>query len=394
MTQQPNQNPDPNSISSAPAPLMPPGPIETPPPGPSGLPPPNMPPPNLMPPNMPLNMPPNMPLNMPPGMPPNMPPGMPPNMPPGMLPNMPPGMPPGMPPMPMMPGGPPMPFPMPGMFPPNMMFPGMKPKGKGPQPMDKWANVPPNNTIYVNNLNEKTSRDEIVNGLREVFGQFGKVLDVVCYTKIKRCKGQAWVVMEKTECATKAVREMQNFIFYNKPMRVAYSKNVSDATLKRDGKPVPQRERPPKRKKQKKKIVVEETSKKKKKRKKSKDKAKKGAEEDGDVDMKETNDNTNSANHYNHKEKSDKNKKNTRRINHMAAPNKTLFLQHLPKDVSSEEMQRLFIAFPGFLGVNLIDNKPGIGFAEFDDTYNSSNAQRSLNGFTIHGQDIMVEFAQ
>ena len=100
----------------------------------------------------------------------------------------------GMPPMPIpppmtgLPGAPPMPFPMPGM--PFPMYPGMKPlKGKGPQPLDRWANVPANNTVYVNNLNEKTSRDEIVNGLREVFGQFGKVLDVVCYTKIKRCKG-------------------------------------------------------------------------------------------------------------------------------------------------------------------------------------------------------------
>ena len=107
----------------------------------------------------------------------------------------PPQLPSGMPPMPMppppgMPGAPPMPFPMPGM--PFPMYPGMKPlKGKGPQPLDKWVNVPPNNTVYVNNLNEKTSRDEIVNGLREVFGQFGKVLDVVCYTKIKRCKGYA-----------------------------------------------------------------------------------------------------------------------------------------------------------------------------------------------------------
>ena len=113
---------------------------------------------------------------------------------PAMPPRVPQQLPTGMPPMPMpppmtgLPGAPPMPFPMPGM--PFPMYPGMKPlKGKGPQPLDRWANVPANNTVYVNNLNEKTSRDEIVNGLREVFGQFGKVLDVVCYTKIKRCKG-------------------------------------------------------------------------------------------------------------------------------------------------------------------------------------------------------------
>eukprot|EP01084_Bolivina_argentea_P020919 38855_1 len=246
-----------------------------------------------------------------PGMPPGMPgmPGMPPGM-PGM-----PGMPPGMPGPPPMPG---MPFPpMPGMFPPNMMFTGMKPKGKGPQPLDKWANVPPNNTIYVNNLNEKISRDETVNGLREVFSQFGKVLSIVCYTKIKRCKGQAWVVMEKTESATKAIREMQNFIFFQKPMRVAYSKNVSDATLKRDNKPLPKRERPPKKKKLKKKIVVEEAPKKKKKRKKSKDKKKEDSDDsDDDIEMKRNDKNENDNNNTNN---SNKNKKQIRR-NNMIAP--------------------------------------------------------------------------
>ena len=113
----------------------------------------------------------------------NGPPLVPPTMPPMPLPGMPP-----------MPGAPAMPFPMPGM--PFPMYPGMKPgKGKGPQPIDKWIDVPINNTVYVNNLNEKTSRDEIVNGLREVFGQFGKVLDVVCYTKIKRCKGYVFYVL-------------------------------------------------------------------------------------------------------------------------------------------------------------------------------------------------------
>jgi len=85
---------------------------------------------------------------------------------------------------------------------------------------------------------------------------------------------------------------------------------------------------------------------------------------------------------------------NGRRSHKQLAPNKTLFLQNLPRDAAQEELQRLFIGFPGFCGVNLIENKPGIGFAEFDDCYNSANAQRSLNGFSIRGHDIAVEFAQ
>merc|ERR1712228_903654 len=128
-----------------------------------------------------------------------------------------------------------------------------------------------------------------------------------------------------------------------------------------------------------------ESPKKKKKRKKSKDKSNK--KDDDDIDMKnKENNHTEKHNHSSKKKR--KNQKN------MAAPNKMLFLQNLPRDASMEEMQRLFYGFQGFLGVNLIENKPGIGFAEFDDTYNSSTAQRSLNGIGVRGQNIIVEFAQ
>ena len=78
----------------------------------------------------------------------------------------------------------------------------------------------------------------------------------------------------------------------------------------------------------------------------------------------------------------------------MAPPNKMLFLQNLPPDAVTEEVQGLFMAFPGFRSVNLIENKPGIGFVDFDDQYNSGNAQRSLNGFHLRGHEIVVEFAQ
>jgi len=148
----------------------------------------------------------------------------------------------------------------------------LKRKGKGPQPLDKWSHVAPNNTVYVNNLNEKINREELLNGLREVFGQYGDILHVVCYTKIKKCKGQAWIVFDKVESAVNAVKELQNFLFFNKPLRVAFSLNVSDAILKRDGKEVPERVRPEKKKKSKK--AKDDTQKKRKRNERKKAKTK------------------------------------------------------------------------------------------------------------------------
>merc|ERR1719463_304106 len=114
-------------------------------------------------------------------------------------------------PMPTMPMGRGMPT-IPGM-------PMARPVKDRTQPVGKWQHVPPNNTIYVNNINEKLKRDELVQSLRHVFGQFGKIIDIICYTKILKAKGQAFIVFDQIESAKKAVHEMQNFQFYNKPIR-------------------------------------------------------------------------------------------------------------------------------------------------------------------------------
>lgn len=50
-----------------------------------------------------------------------------------------------------------------------------------------------------------------------IFSQFGKILDVVCL-KTLRLRGQAWVVFSDTAASTNALRTMQGFPFFDKPM--------------------------------------------------------------------------------------------------------------------------------------------------------------------------------
>ncbi|KAK9733737.1 hypothetical protein RND81_04G088600 [Saponaria officinalis] len=75
----------------------------------------------------------------------------------------------------------------------------------------------PNQTIYINNHNEKTKIDELKKSLHAVFSQFGKILDVLAFKTLKH-KGQAWVVFEDVSSATNALRQMQDFPFYDKNM--------------------------------------------------------------------------------------------------------------------------------------------------------------------------------
>lgn len=79
------------------------------------------------------------------------------------------------------------------------------------------SDVPPNHTIYINNLNEKIKKSQLKKSLYAVFSQFGTILDIVC-SRTLRMKGQAWVVFDDVASATNALRQMQGFPFYDKPM--------------------------------------------------------------------------------------------------------------------------------------------------------------------------------
>ncbi|CAN6558699.1 unnamed protein product [Malus baccata var. baccata] len=99
-----------------------------------------------------------------------------------------------------------------------------------------------NQTIYINNLNEKIKLDELKKSLLAVFSQFGKIVEVLAFKTLKH-KGQAWLVFEDVSSATKALHQMQGFPFYDKPMRIQYAKTKSDVIAKADGTFVPRERR-------------------------------------------------------------------------------------------------------------------------------------------------------
>jgi len=234
------------------------------------------------------------------------------------------------------------------------------------QPLGRWSHVPPNNTLYVNNLCEKLNRDELVKALKHVFGQFGKILDVIAYTKILKAKGQAFIVFDEVESATKALQEMNNFLFYHKPLRVSYAKTKSDVIAKRDGSFKP---RPPRRKKG-------DT-------KDAKMKLKlKGDTKDGvQVDQKP-------------KVKSEVTKTTTKQEQQSTVtslpPNRILLIQNLPKEATENMVAMLFQASPGFQKVSLIPGYAGFAYVEYKDQQLATEAMNSLQGFKITADNQLV----
>jgi RNA recognition motif-containing protein len=94
--------------------------------------------------------------------------------------------------------------------------------------------VRPSHTIYVNNLNEKVKKDELKKSLYAIFSQFGQILDIVALKTLKM-RGQAFIIFKEIASATNALRTMQGFPFYDKPMRINYSKTESDVIAKAKG---------------------------------------------------------------------------------------------------------------------------------------------------------------
>lgn len=58
---------------------------------------------------------------------------------------------------------------------------------------------------------------ELKRSLYALFSQFGQVIDIVAM-KTMKMRGQAFVIFKELAAATNALRQLQGFPFYNKPM--------------------------------------------------------------------------------------------------------------------------------------------------------------------------------
>lgn len=71
--------------------------------------------------------------------------------------------------------------------------------------------------IHCQALNPLSLSPELKKSLYAIFSQFGPILDIVALKTLKM-RGQAFVVFRDISGATNALRSMQGFPFYDKPM--------------------------------------------------------------------------------------------------------------------------------------------------------------------------------
>ncbi|XP_062230794.1 U1 small nuclear ribonucleoprotein A-like [Phragmites australis] len=228
--------------------------------------------------------------------------------------------------------------------------------------------IPPNVTIYINNLNEKIKLEELKKSLNAVFSQFGKILDVLAFKTLKH-KGQAWVVFEDAASATEALKRMQDFPFYDKPMRIQYAKTKSDIVAKADGTFVPRERR---------KRIDEKTEKKQKR--------------EQHHDVSQVGLGVNAYPGYGAPQLTQIPFAGGQKVMmpEIIVPNNILFVQNLPHETTPMMLQMLFCQYPGFKEVRMIEAKPGIAFVEYGDETQATAAMNALQGFKITKDNQML----
>ncbi|KAF2644358.1 U2 small nuclear ribonucleoprotein B [Massarina eburnea CBS 473.64] len=92
----------------------------------------------------------------------------------------------------------------------------------------------PSQTLYVRNLPDKLSKDDLRRNLYMLFATYGVILDIVAL-KTPRMRGQAHVVFRDTDSSTQAMRALDGFNFFGKDITIYYGKGRSNVIPKLAG---------------------------------------------------------------------------------------------------------------------------------------------------------------
>ncbi|CAH1758217.1 7749_t:CDS:2 [Entrophospora sp. SA101] len=209
----------------------------------------------------------------------------------------------------------------------------------------------PNNTIYINNLNEKVKIPALKKHLSAIFEQYGEILEIVAHGNI-RMRGQAFVVFKEQESAANAIKGVQGFALHGKPMVIQYAKSKSDAIAKIDG-------------------TIEDH-----KQKRVKEPPMKKFKPNNTTTFPTGPSNIPGAPlfHFGHQLPAPGNIPDE-----YLPPNNILFLQNLPNDITGAVLTSLFEQYSGFKEVRSIHPAKGIAFVEYDTEPQAMVAKEALS---------------
>ncbi|KAJ2866790.1 U2 small nuclear ribonucleoprotein B'' [Coemansia aciculifera] len=96
------------------------------------------------------------------------------------------------------------------------------------------ASIPPSQTIYFRNLNDKIQKEVLKQTLYSLCVPYGRVLDIVAL-KTTKMRGQAFIVFGDIAASTAALRQLNGRHLFGRAMHVEYALSKSDVVAQSDG---------------------------------------------------------------------------------------------------------------------------------------------------------------
>ncbi|GAB7355081.1 hypothetical protein MBLNU459_g5668t1 [Dothideomycetes sp. NU459] len=245
------------------------------------------------------------------------------------------------------------------------------------------ATNPPSATVYASNLEERIKIKDLIDALRELFSEYGNIIDVVAKSSLRR-KGQAFIVFDTVESAQNAIDEINGFEIFGKAVKLDFAKTRSDATVQIEG-------------------TAEELELHKRHRKAEKERkqaleaaeeAKNNLKRAAPAGVPDQDPNAQRA------------PKAARGAGLKGAggagagvvpdeylpPNNILFVRQIPEDYGVEGLTAIFSRFPGFVEIRVPPTRKGIAFVEYEMEEGAITAKEATGGMTLGENTIRVTF--
>jgi hypothetical protein len=218
------------------------------------------------------------------------------------------------------------------------------------QPPD---DVPPSETLYLNNLNSRIKEKVWKPFLHKMFSTIGSC-EIIVMSSLRR-RGQAWVVYGDVNLAETAMKTFQGELVYGKKMRISFSRNMSDITRSKRGLAP--------RDKTSREAALEDPS------------SKRARVEETVIDS-----------FFSTSVSAPKATVPSQTHN---PPNKVLFVENISESTTSEQLSLLFSRFKGFLEARIIPGR-GVAFVEFIDEFVSQVPLTRMHGHEMEPGRLLI----
>ncbi|KAL4802284.1 tubulin folding cofactor D C terminal-domain-containing protein [Aspergillus unguis] len=249
--------------------------------------------------------------------------------------------------------------------------------------LEDWADQPTKlkgKVEEVRNLEERIKPDELKEALSEIFSEYGTILEIIAKRNLK-AKGQAFIVFDNVDSATRAIDEINGFDLFDKPMVLDYAKTRSDATVLKDGGEEEFEAHKRRRLAEKERRQAHEALEAQKKLKRppvgAPDAPGRPIKTAKGAGLKPTSGAATAV-----------------IPDEYLPPNKILFLRDLPDAVDQDSLTSVFGRFEGFREVRLVPGRKGIAFVEYETESGAISAKEATSGMPMgpEGKPIRVTY--